>query len=359
MKLLVTGGAGYIGSVVAAMALREGHQVTVLDDLSTGHADAVPTGAAFAEGRVHDQALVQALLADGVDAVLHFAAKSLVGESVAKPARYWENNLGGTLALLEAMRVTGVSRMVFSSTAAVYGEPERTPIDETAPTRPTNPYGATKVAVDTALAEHARMHRIGAVSLRYFNVAGAQAGLAEQWLGERHDPETHLIPSILAVALGTHGNDADGGNCAWGDGTPVVRLFGDDYPTPDGTCVRDYIHVTDLARAHMLALAACVRGEHQIYNLGSGAGFSNLEVLSACREVTGRDIPSQFAPRRPGDPAVLVASSDRIHAELGWHAEQGLAEMVADAWQFTLERAALGRRAGSKAAEGQPARHAQ
>jgi len=359
MKLLVTGGAGYIGSVVAAVALREGHQVTVLDDLSTGHADAVPTGAAFAEGRVHDQALVQALLADGVDAVLHFAAKSLVGESVAKPARYWENNLGGTLALLEAMRVTGVSRMVFSSTAAVYGEPERTPIDETAPTRPTNPYGATKVAVDTALAEHARMHRIGAVSLRYFNVAGAQAGLAGQWLGERHDPETHLIPSILAVALGTHGNDADGGNGAWGDGTPAVRLFGDDYPTPDGTCVRDYIHVTDLARAHMLALAACVRGEHQIYNLGSGAGFSNLEVLSACREVTGRDIPSQFAPRRPGDPAVLVASSDRIHAELGWHAEQGLAEMVADAWQFTMERAALGRPAGSKAAEGQPARHAQ
>ena len=359
MKLLVTGGAGYIGSVVAAMALREGHQVTVLDDLSTGHADAVPAGAAFAEGRVHDEALVQALLADAVDAVLHFAANSLVGESVANPARYWENNLGGTLALLEAMRVTGVGRMVFSSTAAVYGEPERTPIDETAPTRPTNPYGATKVAVDTALAEHARMHRIGAVSLRYFNVAGAQAGLAGQWLGERHDPETHLIPSILAVALGTHGNDADGGNGAWGDGTLVVRLFGDDYPTPDGTCVRDYIHVTDLARAHMLALAACVRGEHQIYNLGSGAGFSNLEVLRACREVTGRDIPSRFAPRRPGDPAVLVASSDRIHAELGWHAEQGLAEMVADAWQFTMERAALGRPAGSKAAEGQPARHAQ
>ena len=357
MKLLVTGGAGYIGSVVAAMALREGHQVTVVDDLSTGHADAVPPGAAFAEGRVRDQA--QALLADGADAVLHFAAKSLVAESVATPGRYWENNLGGTLALLEAMRVTGVGRMVFSSTAAVYGEPERTPIDETAPTRPTNPYGATKVAVDTALAEHARMHRIGAVSLRYFNVAGAQAGLAGQWLGERHDPETHLIPSILAVALGTRGNDTEGGNGAGGDGTRVVRLFGDDYPTPDGTCVRDYIHVTDLARAHMLALAACVRGEHQIYNLGSGAGFSNLEVLSACREVTGRDIPSQFAPRRPGDPAVLVASSDRIHAELGWHAEQGLAEMVADAWQFTMERAALGRPAGSKAAEGQPARHAQ
>ena len=347
MRLLVTGGAGYIGSVVAAMALREGHQVTVLDDLSTGHADAVPAGAAFAEGRVHDEALVQALLADAVDAVLHFAANSLVGESVANPARYWENNLGGTLALLEAMRVTGVSSIVFSSTAAVYGEPERTPIDETAPTRPTSPYGASKVAVDTALAEHARMHRIGAVSLRYFNVAGAQAGLAGQWLGERHDPETHLIPSILAVALGTRGNGADGGNGA-GDGTRVVQLFGDDYPTPDGTCVRDYIHVTDLARAHMLALEACVPGEHRIYNLGSGAGFSNLEVLGACREVTGRDIPSRFAPRRPGDPAVLVASSDRIHADLGWRTEQSLAAMVADAWQFILERAGLGHPAGRR-----------
>ncbi len=358
MKLLVTGGAGYIGSVVAAMALREGHQVTVLDDLSTGHADAAPAGAAFAEGPVHDQARVQALLAGGVDAVLHFAAKSLVAESVAKPALYWENNLGGTLALLEAMRVTGVGRIVFSSTAAVYGEPERTPIDETAPTRPANPYGASKLAVDTALAEHARMHRIGAVSLRYFNVAGAQAGPGGQWLGERHHPETHLIPSILAVALGARGNGADGGN-GGADGAPAVRLFGDDYPTPDGTCVRDYIHVTDLARAHMLALAACVPGEHRIYNLGSGAGFSNLEVLGACREVTGRDIPSQFAPRRPGDPAVLVASSDRIHADLGWRTERGLAAMVADAWQFTLERAALGRPAGSGAAEGQPARHGE
>jgi len=355
MKLLVTGGAGYIGSVVAAMALREGHQVTVLDDLSTGHADAVPAGAAFAEGRVHDLARTQALLADGVDAVLHFAAKSLVAESVATPGRYWENNLGGTLALLEAMRVTGVGRIVFSSTAAVYGEPEHTPIDEAAPPRPANPYGASKMAVDTALAEHARMHRIGAVSLRYFNVAGAQAGPGGQWLGERHNPETHLIPSILAVALGARGTGADGaetdgGNGAGGDGARVVRLFGDDYPTPDGTCIRDYIHVTDLARAHMLALEACVPGEHRIYNLGSGAGFSNLEVLGACREVTGRDIPSQFAPRRPGDPAVLVASSGRIHADLGWRAERGLAAMVADAWQFTLERASLGHPAGRQPA---------
>jgi UDP-glucose 4-epimerase len=354
MKLLVTGGAGYIGSVVAAMALREGHQVTVLDDLSTGHADAVPDGAALAEGRVRDRA--GALLADGVDAVLHFAAKSLVAESVAKPALYWDNNLGGTLALLEAMRVTGVSRIVFSSTAAVYGEPEHTPIEEAAPARPTSPYGASKLAVDTALAEYARMHRIGAVSLRYFNVAGAQAGPGGQWLGERHHPETHLIPSILAVALGTRG--PGGGNGAGGDAARTVRLFGDDYPTPDGTCVRDYIHVADLARAHMLALEACLPGEHRVYNLGSGAGFSNLEVLGACREVTGREIPAELAPRRPGDPAVLVASSDRIQADLGWRAERGLAAMVADAWQFTLERAALGH-AGGAPALGEPARHGQ
>jgi UDP-glucose 4-epimerase len=325
MKLLVTGGAGYIGSVVAAMALREGHQVAVLDDLSTGHADAVPGGAAFTRGEVRDQA--QAMLADGVDAVLHFAAKSLVAESVAKPSLYWGHNLGGSLALLEAMRQTGVGRIVFSSTAAVYGEPESTPIEEDAPARPASPYGASKLAVDTALAEHARMHKIGAVSLRYFNVAGAAAGPGGRWLGERHNPETHLIPTILKAALG---------------GGDTVQLFGDDYPTPDGTCVRDYIHVTDLARAHMLALEACVPGEHRIYNLGSGAGFSNLEVLSACREVTGRDIPSRFAPRRPGDPAVLVASSGRIHADLGWRAERGLAAMVADAWHFTLERSVPG-----------------
>ena len=325
MKLLVTGGAGYIGSVVAAMALQEGHQVAVLDDLSTGHADMVPGGAAFTRGQVRDQA--QAMLADGADAVLHFAAKSLVAESVAAPGRYWENNLGGTLALLEAMRLTGVARIVFSSTAAVYGEPERTPIDEAAPARPTNPYGAAKLAVDTALAEHARMHKIGAVSLRYFNVAGAAAGPDGRWLGERHDPETHLIPSILAVALGGGGPDG-------------VRLFGDDYPTPDGTCVRDYIHVTDLADAHLRALAACRPGQHRIYNLGNGAGFSVREVIEVCREVTGADIGVDVGPRRPGDPAVLVASSEKIRSELGWRAERDLRAMAADAWRFTQARGA-------------------
>jgi UDP-glucose 4-epimerase len=291
----------------------------------------VPAGASFTAGTVRDKA--EAMLGEGADAVLHFAANSLVAESVAAPSRYWQNNLGGTLALLEAMRVSGVRRIVFSSTAAVYGEPEQVPIDETAPPRPASPYGATKAAVDTALAEHARMHGIGAVSLRYFNVAGAEAGPDGRWLGERHRPETHLIPAILRAALGA------GGPGPAGDGG-VVELFGDDYPTPDGTCVRDYIHVADLARAHMLALGACAPGRHRVYNLGSGAGFSNLEVLSACREVTGRDIPSRFAPRRPGDPAVLVASSDRIRAELGWRAERDLTAMVADAWQFALEQSA-------------------
>jgi UDP-glucose 4-epimerase len=326
MRLLVTGGAGYIGSVVAAVAAGEGHQVAILDDLSTGHADAVPPAAAFTKGTVRDHA--QALLADGADAVLHFAAKSLVAESVANPALYWGHNLGGTLALLEAMRLTGVGTIVFSSTAAVYGEPERTPVTEDAPPRPASPYGASKLAVDTALTEYARLHGIAAVSLRYFNVAGAHAGPDGRWLGERHTPETHLIPSILRSALG--------------GGPGGLRLFGDDYPTPDGTCIRDYIHVTDLARAHMLALDACVPGQHKVYNLGSGTGFSNLEVLSACREVTGRDIPAQIAPRRPGDPAVLVASSQRIEAECGWRAERGLATMVADAWRFSLERFAPG-----------------
>jgi UDP-glucose 4-epimerase len=319
MRLLVTGGAGYIGSVVAAMLADAGHEVVVLDDLSTGHADAVPTGTRLILGTVRDQA--QEVLAREADGVLHFAAKSLVAESMASPLLYWEHNLGGTLALLEAMRVTGTPRIVFSSTAAVYGEPERVPIDETAPTRPTNPYGASKLAVDTALAEHARMHGIGAVSLRYFNVAGAHPGPAGLWLGERHDPETHLIPNVLAIALADNGPDAH------------VSIYGDDYPTPDGTCIRDYIHVTDLARAHLLALDACAPGEHRIYNLGSGTGFSNLEVLQACRDVTGHEIPARIAARRAGDPAVLIASSDKIQTERGWRPEAGLHAMVADAWE--------------------------
>ena len=357
MRLLVTGGAGYIGSVVGALLVAEGHDVIVLDDLSTGHGDAVPTGASFVRGTLRDDA--PRLLAGGVDAVLHFAAKSLVGESMAQPSLYWGNNLGGSLALLEAMRAAGTPRIVFSSTAAVYGEPESVPIEETAPTRPTSPYGASKVAVDTALAEYARMHGLGAISLRYFNVAGAhpeagepaggggpgagrpagggepgsgEPGSGVRWLGERHSPETHLIPNVLDVAQ----------SVARGPGGHLT-LFGDDYPTRDGTCIRDYIHVADLAQAHLLALGACQPGQHRIYNLGSESGSSNLEVLAECRAVTGVDIPAEIGPRRPGDPAVLVASSARIRADLGWAPERDLRAMVADAWAARLATAGADR----------------
>jgi UDP-glucose 4-epimerase len=315
MRLLVTGGAGFIGSVVAAQLVEIGHDVIVLDDLSTGHADAVPAGARFVRGDLREAAAP--VLAEGIDAVLHFAAKSLVGESVAQPGLYWSHNLGGTLALLDAMRAADVRTIVFSSTASVYGQPESVPVAETAPTLPINPYGASKLAIDTALTEYARMHGFGAVSLRYFNVAGAYRDRAGRWLGERHTVETHLIPNILTSALAA----AD-----------PVSIFGDDYPTPDGSCIRDYVHVADLGAAHLLALAACAPGSHQIYNLGSGSGYSVFEVLAACREVTGLQIPAKVTDRRAGDPAVLVASAERIGAELGWRLERSLREMVADAW---------------------------
>jgi UDP-glucose 4-epimerase len=321
VKLLVTGGAGYIGGVVAAKLVAAGHQVTVLDDLSTGHADAVPADAAFVRGTLRGDA--KEALGGDTDAVLHFAAHSLVGESVANPGKYWSNNLGGTLALLDAMREAGTMRIVFSSTAAVYGEPEQTPITETAPARPTSPYGASKLAVDTTLAEYARLYGFGAVSLRYFNVAGAFRIAEDGWLGERHMPETHLIPNVLGD----------------GEAQPAVRINGTDYPTPDGTCVRDYIHVSDLADAHLLALGACEPGRHRVYNLGNGAGFSVREVIDVCREVTGREIITEEGPRRPGDPAVLVASPELIQTELGWRAEHDLRAMVADAWQYVLARA--------------------
>jgi UDP-glucose 4-epimerase len=320
MRVLVTGGAGYIGSVVATQLIAAGHDVVVLDDLSTGFADAVPAGATFVKGTLRDCAAE--VLSDGIEAVMHFAARSLVGESVAEPAKYWSNNLGGTISLLEAMREIRIRTIVFSSTAAVYGEPERTPVVETDPTRPTSPYGASKLAVDTTLSEFARMYGFGAISLRYFNVAGAERAADGAWHGERHNPETHLIPNVLASVT---------------DGRRM-RIFGDDYPTPDGTCVRDYIHVADLAEAHLLALAACQTGQHRIYNLGNGTGFSVREVIEVCREVTGADIGVDVLPRRPGDPAVLVASSAKISAELGWHATRDLRAMAADAWQFTQAR---------------------
>jgi UDP-glucose 4-epimerase len=320
MRVLVTGGAGYIGSVVAAQLVAAGHEVTVLDDLSTGYADAVPAGAAFVKGTLRDCAAE--VLADGTDAVLHFAAKSLVGESVAEPARYWSANLGGAIALLEAMREIGVRTIVFSSTAAVYGEPERMPITETDPARPTSPYGASKLAVDTTLTEFARLYGFGAVSLRYFNVAGAHRADNGVWFGERHDPETHLIPNVLASA-------AAGGR---------VQVFGTDYPTPDGTCVRDYIHVTDLADAHLRALGACRPGQHRVYNLGNGTGFSVRQVIDVCAEVTGIEIEVDVTARRPGDPAVLIASAERIASELGWRADRDLRAIAADAWEFTQAR---------------------
>jgi UDP-glucose 4-epimerase len=320
MRVLVTGGAGYIGSVVAAQLISAGHEVTVLDDLSTGYADAVPAGAGFVKGTL--RACAAEVLADGTDAVFHFAAKSLVGESVAEPAKYWSANLGGTLALLDAMREIGVRTIVFSSTAAVYGEPEHTPVTETDPTRPTSPYGASKLAVDTTLAEFARLYGFGAVSLRYFNVAGAAQASDGTWLGERHRPETHLIPNVLASVATSR----------------AVQIFGDDYDTPDGTCVRDYIHVTDLADAHLRALAACQPGRHRIYNLGNGAGFSVREVIDVCADVTGAAIGTEVTGRRPGDPAILVASSERIQAELGWRAGRDLRDMASDAWAFTKAR---------------------
>ncbi|GAA3760650.1 UDP-glucose 4-epimerase [Spinactinospora alkalitolerans] len=321
MRVLVTGGAGYIGSVVAAQLIEAGHEVVVLDDLSTGHRDAVPEGAAFVEGSLREHAAD--VLAGGIDAVLHFAAKSVVPESVAHPELYWGGNVGASLALLEAMRATGVRRIVFSSTAAVYGEPEQVPIPEDAPVRPTNPYGASKAAIDAALTEHARMHGIGAVSLRYFNVAGAYGRY-----GERHTTETHLIPIVLQVALGRRES---------------VSVYGSDYPTPDGSCVRDYIHVADLAEAHLLALEHCVPGRHRIHNLGNGTGFSVRQVIDVCREVTGHPIPAVQADRRPGDPATLVASSARAKDELGWVPRRPkLRGIVADAWAFHTDAAPVG-----------------
>jgi UDP-glucose 4-epimerase len=313
MRVLVAGGAGYIGSVVTAHLLSEGHEVTVLDDLSTGHKDAVPEGAELAEASLHDSGPV--LAAVRPEAVLHFAAKSLVGASQQHPGEYWHVNVGGSLALLEAMRAVGCRRIVFSSTAATYGEPDTVPIPESAPTRPTNTYGASKLAVDHMLASYAVAHGFAAVSLRYFNVAGAAFGR-----GERHATETHLIPLALQVAAGQRES---------------LSIYGDDYPTPDGTCVRDYIHVQDLSDAHLLALPAAAEGEHRIYNLGNGTGFSVQQVVEAVREVTGHPVPVELAPRRAGDPAQLVASSDRIRADLGWSPRhRDLTGIVQDAWDF-------------------------
>ena len=318
MKLLVTGGAGYVGSVCAKVLLENGHQVVVVDDLSTGNADAVPPGVEFVDGDM--VAAARNLLGEGsFDGILHFAAKSLVGESVQSPELYWQANVVKTLGLLEEIRAAGTPRLVFSSTAATYGEPETVPITEDAPARPTNAYGATKLAIDNAITSYAHAHGLAATSLRYFNVAGAYAGL-----GERHAVETHLIPLVLAVAAGQRSE---------------ILVYGTDWPTPDGTPIRDYIHVRDLAEAHLLALQHAQPGAHRIYNLGSGTGFSVREVIDCCRRVTGRPIAARDVARRAGDPAVLVASSALAGSELGWRPRHtSLEEIVTDAWEFTRSR---------------------
>jgi UDP-glucose 4-epimerase len=317
MRVLVTGGAGYIGSVVAAQLLADGHEVVVVDDLSTGHPDAVPPGAVFYELPI---TALDPVLGDwDIEAVIHFAAKSLVGESAKNPALYWRNNVVGTVALLDSLRAFGVDRIVFSSSAATYGESDVQPISEDAPARPTNPYGATKLAIDLALSDYARSYGMAAVSLRYFNVAGALKTTGGQWFGERHDPETHLIPNALRAVIDT--------------GEPL-SVFGTDYPTPDGTCVRDYIHVIDLGEAHLRALSVAEAGRHHIVNLGSGSGYSVREVISTIADVVGADVPAVEKARRPGDPPVLVAANERAFTLLGWRPTRSLRDMIANAFEF-------------------------
>ncbi|HTW49834.1 MAG TPA: UDP-glucose 4-epimerase GalE [Acidobacteriaceae bacterium] len=319
MKILVTGGAGYIGGTVTAILAARGHAVTVYDNLSHALRSAVPPGADFVEGDVADRAKLEGLLRAGFDGVMHFAAFIEAGESMTKPEVYFRNNSAGTLGLLEAMLATGVSRLVFSSTAAVYGEPESTPIAEDAPLRPTNAYGESKLLVEKMLTWMYRVHGLACASLRYFNVAGAAAGR-----GEAHEPESHLIPLVLDVALGRRAQ---------------IKIYGNDYPTPDGTCIRDYIHVEDLAEAHLLALEALADGRQRVYNLGNGSGFSVRQVIEASRRVTGHAIPAEFVARRPGDPAVLIASSEKIGRELGWKPKHmSLDGIVASAWEWQQRR---------------------
>jgi UDP-glucose 4-epimerase len=324
MRVAVTGGAGYIGSVVAEVLLRERHDVLVLDNLSKGHRDAVPESADFRQIDLMDgDAVAAALRQFNCEAVIHMAADSLVAESVAEPAKYYRNNVGGGLSLLTAMREAGVARLVFSSTAAVYGEPAKQPIEEDDLTQPTNPYGETKLAFERALRWYAAAYGLSSISLRYFNAAGATAKN-----GERHSPETHLIPLVLQAAAGRR---------------PSVSVFGTDYATRDGTCVRDYIHVEDLAQAHVLSLSATATpGICRAYNLGCGGdGYSVREVIDAAATIAGRPVPVVVGPRRDGDPAVLVASSDLICRDLGWRPRhQQLEPIIESAWRWMSSRGA-------------------
>jgi UDP-glucose 4-epimerase len=318
MRILVTGGAGYIGSVVTEQLINDGHQVVVYDNLSKGHERAVVAGADFVEGDLLDtEELYQTFDYNKIEAVIHLAASSLVGESVAEPAKYYENNVVAGIGLLEAMRYCNVSRIVFSSTAATYGQPEAQPILESAPANPTNPYGETKLAFERAMHWYEQAYGIRYASLRYFNAAGAS-----EKCGEDHDPETHIIPITLQAAAGKR---------------PHVEIFGDDYPTADGTCIRDYVHVIDLARAHILALDVLAE-RSAIYNLGCGGdGYSVRDVIEAARRVTGKEIPVRMGPRRAGDPAVLIASSDKIKSELGWRPQfQDLGLIIESAWKWTM-----------------------
>ena len=314
MNILVTGGAGYIGSVVVEECISAGHKTFVIDNLEKGHREMVHPNAGFFEGDFGDSELMERIFREeDIDTVIHMAAYSLVGESVDHPAKYYQNNVINGLTLLNTMVASGVKNIVFSSTAATYGEPEKYPITEDFPNVPTNPYGESKLAFERALKWYERAHGVRYVSLRYFNAAGAT-----ERCGELHDPETHIIPIVLQAAAGTRDS---------------VQIYGDDYPTKDGTCVRDYIHVTDLARAHVLAVAS---GKSGIYNLGCGGeGYTVREVIDTAREVTGREIKAEVAPRRPGDPAVLVAGSGRIKEELGWTPEyQDLRVIIESAWNW-------------------------
>ncbi len=320
MNVLVTGGAGYIGGTVSTILMQAGHRVTVLDNLCHAKRHELPAGADFVEADIADRPRVESLLRElRPDGVLHFAALIEAGESMQKPEIYFRNNTASTLALLEAMHATGTGNLVFSSTAAVYGEPKSTPIPETADLAPTNAYGESKLMVEQMLAWFHRVHGLRYASLRYFNVAGALPGR-----GEAHEPETHIIPLILDVALGRR---------------EKIFIYGDDYPTPDGTCIRDYIHVADLAAAHILALQALDTTPRMVYNLGNGSGFSVKQVIDAARRVTGHPIPVEIKGRRDGDPARLVASSEQAKAHLGWQPQHtSIDTILASAWQWHQQR---------------------